>query len=67
MMEDIPRFRPIVNQTYPSEWPLATFPAGLLEVMPPLPEILEYRLLSESLILRDVPANIVVDFILNVY
>ena len=36
-------------------------------LMPMLPEILEYRLLSESLILRDVTANIVVDFILDVY
>jgi len=66
-LEEVPHFRPKVNQRYPSEWPLATFPATLLEVMPALPEILEYRLLSESLILRDVTANIVVDFILDVY
>ena len=66
-LEEVPHFRPKVNQRYPSEWPLATFPATLLEVMPALPEILEYRLLSESLILRDVKANIVVDFILDVY
>ena len=67
MMDEIPNFRPRVNQTYPSIWPLATFPASLLEVMPALPEVLEYRLLSESLILRDVKANIVVDFMLDVY
>ena len=30
-----------------------------------LPDILEYRLLSEALILRDVKANIIVDFIPN--
>jgi len=67
MREEIPNFRPTVNQVYPSIWPLASFPASLLDVMPPLPEPLEYRLLSESLILRDVTANIIVDFILDVY
>jgi hypothetical protein len=66
-LDEVPHFRPRVNQTYPPTWPLATFPATLLEVMPKLPDILEYRLLSEALILRDAKANIVVDFILDVY
>ena len=66
-LDEVPHFRPKVNQTYPSTWPLATFPTTLLDVMPKLPDILEYRLLSEALILRDVKANIVVDFILDVY
>ena len=57
----------MINQAYPSASPLATFPATLLEVMPKLPDILEYRLLSEGLILRDVKANIIVDFIPDVY
>jgi hypothetical protein len=67
MRDEIPAFRPRVNQVYPTTLPLATFPATLLAVMPPLPDILEYRLLSEALILRDVPANVVVDFIVDVY
>jgi hypothetical protein len=66
-LDEVPHFRPKVNQTYPAAWPFATFPATLLDVLPKLPEILEYRLLSEALILRDVKANIVVDFILDVY
>ena len=66
-LDEIPHFRPKVNQTYPSTWPLATFPATLLDALPKLPDIVEYRLLSEALILRDVNANIVVDFILDVY
>jgi hypothetical protein len=66
-LDEVPHFRPRINQRYPSQWPLATFPASLLEVMPKLPDILEYRLLSEALILRDVKANIVVDVILDVY
>ena len=67
MRDEIPHFHPKVNQTYPSEWPLATFPATLLATLPPLPDGLEYRLLSEALILRDVRANIIVDFILDVF
>lgn len=66
-LDEVPHFRPKVNERYPSTWPLATFPATLLDVMPKLPDILEYRLLSEALILRDVKANIIVDFILDVY
>jgi hypothetical protein len=66
-LDEIPPFRPTVNQRYPSEWPLATFPATLLDVMPKLPDRVEYRLLRDALILRDVKANIVVDFIFDVY
>jgi hypothetical protein len=66
-LDEVPHFRPKINQRYPSAWPLATFPATLLDVMPKLPDTLEYRLLSEALILRDVKANIIVDFILDVY
>lgn len=67
MRDQIPHFRPKVNQSYPSTWPLATFPATLLAVLPRLPDGLEYRLLSDALILRDVKANIIVDFILDVF
>ena len=67
MRDEVPNFHPKINQTYPSEWPLATFPATLLAKLPELPDGLEYRLLSDSLILRDVNANIIVDFILDVF
>ncbi len=67
MRDDIPHFRPKVNMAYPSAWPLATFPPTLLVAMPPLPAGLEYRLLSDALILRDVKANIIVDFMLDVF
>jgi hypothetical protein len=67
MRDEIPHFHPKINQTYPSEWPLATFPATLLAKLPELPDGLEYRLLSEALILRDDNANIIVDFILDVF
>jgi hypothetical protein len=67
MRDEIPHFRPKINQTYPSAWPLATFPVTLLDKLPALPDGLEYRLLSEALILRDVKANIIIDFILDVF
>ena len=67
MLDEIPHFHPKVNETYPSQWPLATFPATLLAKLPALPDGLEYRLLSEALILRDARANIIVDFILDVF
>lgn len=67
MKDEIPPFTPAVNQTYPSDQPLATFPATLLKVMPTLPEGLEYRLLSNALIIRDVKANLIIDYILDVF
>lgn len=50
-----------VNQIYPTAIPLATFPPLLLKVLPELPPELEYRIVSRTLILRDVGGNYVVD------
>lgn len=66
MLDEMPHFRPVVNQTYPSSWPLQTFPPTLLTELPKLPPDLEYRFVSDALILRDVKANVVVDYILDV-
>jgi hypothetical protein len=52
-----------VNDTYPSSIPLATVPPTLLAQLPPLPDGIEYRLVGNRLILRDIDANLVVDFI----
>jgi hypothetical protein len=54
-----------VNARYPIEGPLPTMPPNLLASLPTLPEDLEYRIVGKHLILRDVPANIIVDFIPN--
>jgi hypothetical protein len=67
MKDELPPFEPVVNQTYPSEHPLATFPATLLKILPTLPEELEYRFLSDALIIRDVKTNIIIDYITNVF
>lgn len=60
--DELPNFEPRVNQIYPTTYPLATFPPALLPVLPPLPEEIEYRIVRDNLILRDVEANIILDF-----
>jgi hypothetical protein len=59
--DEVPDFTPMVNQIYPTTYPLATFPPALLRQMPPLPRPLEYRLVQRYLILRDGEANLIVD------
>jgi hypothetical protein len=54
-----------VNAKYPDEAPLPTVPPNLLAALPKLPEDLEYRFINRDLILRDVHANLIVDFIQN--
>jgi hypothetical protein len=57
---------PAINTSYPTELPLATVPPTLLLKLPTLPEELEYRFLGRHLILRDIKANLIVDFIPDV-
>ena len=54
-----------INATYPSTQPLSTVPPNLLAALPQLPMDVEYRVVGKHLILRDVDANIIVDFIYN--
>lgn len=60
--DELPNFEPRVNQIYPTTYPLATFPPALLPLLPPLPEEIEYRIVRDYLILRDVEANVILDF-----
>jgi hypothetical protein len=60
-------FLPKVNATYPTTVTLATFPAPLLAALPRLPDKLEYRLVRNTLVLRDSYANMIVDVLPNVY
>jgi hypothetical protein len=60
--EELPDFVPAVNQLYPTTYPLATFPATLLPLLPRLPEVLEYRVVSTYLVLRDIESNLILDF-----
>ena len=57
---------PAINTDYPTTLPLATVPPSLLLKLPTLPDDLEYRFLGRHLILRDIKANLIVDFIPDV-
>ena len=63
--EELPDFVPRVNQIYPTTYPLATFPPALLPLLPALPKEVEYRIAQNYLILRDIEANLILDFMPN--
>jgi hypothetical protein len=54
-----------VNGPYPSKEPLSTMPPNVLASLPPLPKDIEYRFVNKHLILRDVRANLIIDYIPN--
>ena len=55
-----------VNATWPPSEPFTTVPANILANLPQLPKDVEYRITNKRhLVLRDVDANIIVDFIYN--
>ena len=54
---------PKVHLRLPVSEQLATMPPSLLVVLPQLPRELEYRILGRHLVLRDVDASLVLDYI----
>jgi hypothetical protein len=54
-----------INESYPEKVALQSTPPTLLLNLPELPKGLEYRIVGRELVLRDVDANIVVDYIPN--
>jgi len=58
-------FNPEVNQSYPDTIPLQSMAPSLLRILPQLPPELDYRIVGHSLALRDVRANLIVDFMPN--
>ena len=55
-----------VNAKYPEGNPLPTTPPQVLMNLPKLPKQLEYRIVGKNLIIRDIDANIIVDFVPDV-
>jgi hypothetical protein len=55
-----------VNADYPTGASRSTMPGNVLNILPPLPSDLEYRIVDTHLILMDVDANIIVDYVLDV-
>jgi hypothetical protein len=53
----------VVNGRYPDTFPLSSVPPQILKALPPVPGELEYRFIQTSLILLDVDAHIIVDYL----
>jgi hypothetical protein len=66
IMREVPSQAPVVNARYPVEQGLATMPPRLLQLLPPLPVDLEYRLMGHDLIIRDGGTNLIVDYVTGV-
>ena len=65
--EDAPvTFVLVVNGSLPEGGPRSTMPGNLLQILPPLPNRLEYRIIDTHLVLIDLDADIVVDYMLDV-
>lgn len=54
-----------VNKTYPAGVPLQSTPPSLLLKLPTLPKELEYRIVGHDLVLHDIAANLIVDYVPN--
>ena len=52
-----------VNSRYPDEVPVSTMPPEFLAALPKLPEEIEYRFVGDRLVLLDVHAHLIVDFV----
>ena len=55
-----------VNARYPDTVPLTSVPPQVLQTLPKLTEDLEYRFIGDSIILLDVHAHVIADFIEDV-
>jgi hypothetical protein len=60
--EPVKGFKLEVNGVYPPDVPLQSTAPSLLANLPPLPKELEYRIVNRDLVLHDIAANLIVDF-----
>ena len=63
---DAPLPRPVVNGRWPAGAALPTMLPDMLAALPKLPPGLEYRFMRWDLVLRDIDANLIVDFVPDV-
>lgn len=54
---------PAIHLRFPGPAQMATMPPSLLDALPPLPKQLEYRIVGDYLILRDIDAALILDYI----
>ena len=52
-----------IHGRWPDGVPLPTMPPYLLAALPRLPPELEYRFINRDLVLRDIDANLIIDFV----
>jgi hypothetical protein len=65
--EDAPvTFVLVVNGSFPEGGSRSTMPGNVLQILPALPNRLEYRIIDTHLVLIDLDADIVVDYMLDV-
>jgi len=50
-----------INRAYPTGKPRASVPAGILALLPTLPDDLQYRFVGRALILIDTRTNLILD------
>lgn len=62
---DLGKYKLAVNARYPDEVPVTTVPPEVLQILPKLSEDLEYRFVGDALILLDVHAHTIADYIEN--
>jgi hypothetical protein len=55
--------RPSVYLRFPASAQMAAMPPSMLAALPVLPEELEYRIVGTDLVLRDIDAALILDFI----
>lgn len=61
--EEVTVKTPTVHLRFPAASQMATMPPSLLAALPPLPKELEYRIVGTYLVLRDVDAALILDYI----
>jgi len=57
---------PTINATYPADAALSTIPPLLLNNLPRLPDVLQYRFYGRHLVILDGDVQIILDYIANV-
>ena len=63
IMEENPgRIKLRINGPYPDAVPISTMPPRILAALPKLPSELEYRFIGERLVLLDIHAQLIVDY-----
>lgn len=60
---DLATYKLAVNARYPDNVPVTTVPVDVLQTLPKLTEDLEYRFIGDALILLDVHAHTIADYI----